>query len=106
MSVSVSILMSVSMSTSMSMSVSVCVCVQLSELSLPLPAFLQSYTTAVDMWSVGCIFAELLQRKVMFPGDDYMDMLRLIIECVGALRDSPDQGAARCSCRVAYCVVR
>lgn len=24
------------------------------------------YTTAVDMWSVGCIFAELLGRRILF----------------------------------------
>jgi len=28
------------------------------------------YTKAVDMWSVGCIFAEILGRKALFPGDD------------------------------------
>jgi serine/threonine protein kinase len=26
------------------------------------------YGTAVDMWSVGCIFAEMLGRKHLFPG--------------------------------------
>ena len=30
----------------------------------------------VDMWSVGCIFAELIQRKPLFPGDDYIDQVR------------------------------
>ena len=25
-------------------------------------------TKAIDMWSVGCIFAELITRKVLFPG--------------------------------------
>jgi serine/threonine protein kinase len=28
------------------------------------------YTKAVDMWSVGCILAELLGRKPLFPGRD------------------------------------
>lgn len=28
------------------------------------------YGPAVDMWSVGCIFAELLQGKPIFPGKD------------------------------------
>ncbi len=28
------------------------------------------YSKAVDMWSVGCIFAELLGRNPIFPGDD------------------------------------
>ena len=30
----------------------------------------QHYTTSVDMWSVGCIFAEMLQRKPFLPGTD------------------------------------
>ena len=29
---------------------------------------LVEYDTAVDMWSVGCIFAEMLGRKHLFPG--------------------------------------
>lgn len=29
---------------------------------------LLEYGTAVDMWSVGCIFAEMLGRKHLFPG--------------------------------------
>ena len=36
------------------------------------------YTKAIDMWSVGCIFAELLQRQPLFLGNDYIDQLRLI----------------------------
>lgn len=29
----------------------------------------EQYGPAVDNWSVGCIFAELLTRKPLFPGD-------------------------------------
>jgi serine/threonine protein kinase len=29
----------------------------------------KNYTTAVDMWSVGCILAELLLRKPFLRGD-------------------------------------
>jgi len=29
----------------------------------------KSYNKSLDMWSVGCIFAELLQRTTLFPGD-------------------------------------
>ncbi len=31
---------------------------------------LNRYTKAVDMWAVGCILAELLGRKPLFPGRD------------------------------------
>ena len=33
----------------------------------------QDYTTAIDVWSVGCIFGEMLGRKPLFPGT-YMMM--------------------------------
>lgn len=36
------------------------------------------YSKPIDIWSVGCIFAELLQRKPYFPGDDYIDQVRLM----------------------------
>lgn len=34
------------------------------------------YSYAIDVWSVGCIFAELILRKPYFPGDDYIDQVR------------------------------
>jgi len=43
----------------------------------------QNYTKAIDMWSVGCIFAELLGRKPFFPGEDYINQLTLISEKIG-----------------------
>lgn len=43
----------------------------------------QEYSSAIDMWSVGCIFAELLARAPLFPGEDYIAQLRLICEKVG-----------------------
>ena len=35
------------------------------------------YSKPIDIWSIGCIFAELLQRKPYFPGDDYIDQVRV-----------------------------
>ena len=42
-----------------------------------------TYTKAVDMWSVGCIFAELLGRAPLFPGDDYLDQIKRTIAVLG-----------------------
>lgn len=28
------------------------------------------YTSAIDVWSVGCIFAELVTRRILFQGQD------------------------------------
>ncbi|KAL2619847.1 hypothetical protein R1flu_000052 [Riccia fluitans] len=44
----------------------------------------EEYTSAIDMWSVGCIFAELLGRKPIFPGKDYIHQLKLIINIIGS----------------------
>lgn len=41
------------------------------------------YTDAVDIWSVGCIFAELLGRKPLFPGKNFMHQLCLIFDVIG-----------------------
>lgn len=38
------------------------------------------YTAAIDIWSVGCIFMELMDRKPVFPGRDHVHQLRLLIE--------------------------
>jgi len=43
------------------------------------------YGKAIDIWSVGCIFAELLKRKPYFPGDDYLDQLTIISGKLGKL---------------------
>jgi hypothetical protein len=40
------------------------------------------YTAAIDVWSVGCIFMELLNREPLFPGRDYVQQLRLITEVI------------------------
>ena len=36
------------------------------------------------MWSVGCILAELVGRKPIFPGSDSQHQLQLITEIVGS----------------------
>lgn len=41
------------------------------------------YSTSVDVWSIGCIFAEMLVRKAILPGKDTESQLKLIIELLG-----------------------
>lgn len=41
------------------------------------------YTAAVDMWSVGCIFAELLEGRALFPGCSEIEQLFKIFSKVG-----------------------
>lgn len=45
------------------------------------------YTNAVDVWSTGCSFGEVLSGKVLFPGQNYIEQIVLIIN----MRGSPDQ---------------
>ena len=33
----------------------------------------KQYSTPVDIWSIGCIFAEMAQRKALFAGDSEID---------------------------------
>merc|ERR1719195_2453771 len=42
-----------------------------------------TYATPVDIWSVGCIFAELFTRKPLFPGQYEVDQLGKIFEVIG-----------------------
>jgi len=51
----------------------------------------QSYTKAIDMWSVGCIFAEMLGGKPLFKGRDYVDQLNQILNILG----TPDDATLR-----------
>ncbi|XP_057435540.1 shaggy-related protein kinase theta-like [Lotus japonicus] len=41
------------------------------------------YTTAIDIWSAGCVLAELLLGQPMFPGDSGVDQLVEIIKILG-----------------------
>ena len=61
-----------------------------------------TYDDAIDMWSVGCILGELLGRRVLFKGRNYIHQLQVILECLGSPREEcltfmPD--AARASVR-------
>lgn len=47
----------------------------------------QSYTKAIDVWSVGCILAELLGGRPFFKGRDYVDQLNQILRVLG----TPDE---------------
>ena len=46
------------------------------------------YTKAVDVWSIGCIFAELLGRQPLFPSDNYLDELQKVISVLGSPSES------------------
>lgn len=41
------------------------------------------YSKAIDIWSVGCIFAEMLGKTVIFLGKDFPDQLRRFVAILG-----------------------
>lgn len=54
------------------------------------PEIMYSYETydyAIDVWSVGCILAEMIMKKPIFPGQDYRNQLELIIQILGTPQD-------------------
>ncbi|KAJ5244845.1 Mitogen-activated protein kinase hog1 [Penicillium chrysogenum] len=47
----------------------------------------QKYDVEVDIWSAGCIFAEMLEGKPLFPGKDHVNQSSIIADLLGT---SPD----------------
>lgn len=45
---------------------------------------LLQYTPAIDIWSIGCIFAEMLTGKPLFPGKNVVHQLDLITDLLGS----------------------
>ncbi|XP_039611897.1 cyclin-dependent kinase 11B isoform X2 [Polypterus senegalus] len=44
----------------------------------------KEYSTAIDMWSVGCIFGELITQKPLFPGKSEIDQINKIFKDLGS----------------------
>ncbi|CAN8235015.1 unnamed protein product [Cochlearia groenlandica] len=46
-------------------------------------SFFSKYTPAIDIWSVGCIFAEMLLGKPLFPGKNVVHQLDIMTDFLG-----------------------
>jgi len=44
----------------------------------------KGYSKGIDVWSVGCILAEMLSNRPIFPGKHYLDQLNLILGVSGS----------------------
>lgn len=58
------------------------------------------YTVSIDVWAVGCIVCELVQRKPIFAGKDHLDQIKKIVSVLGTpleedLHWLPRHGSAR-----------
>lgn len=49
------------------------------------------YATPADVWSIGCIFGEMLTRAPLFPGDSEIDQLFTIFRSVPVFKCSAAQ---------------
>jgi len=54
---------------------------------------------ALDVWSVGCVFAELLnsgsEKRVLFPGDSYLKQIDLILNVLGSPKEEDIKGSPK-----------
>ncbi|XP_073048497.1 mitogen-activated protein kinase 9-like [Primulina eburnea] len=55
-------------------------------------SFFSKYTPAIDIWSIGCIFAEMINGKPLFPGKNVVHQLDLITDLLGS---PPPESIAR-----------
>ena len=46
-----------------------------------------SYDQSVDIWSIGCILAEMILGKILFKGSSTINQLGLIMELTGIPND-------------------
>ena len=53
------------------------------------------YSTPVDIWSVGCIFAELARKQPLFPGDSELQQLLHIFKLLGTPSEEVWPGVTR-----------
>lgn len=47
----------------------------------------KEYSTPVDIWSIGCIFAELINKEPLFPGKGEIDQISKIFKLLGKPND-------------------
>ena len=47
----------------------------------------RDYKKSVDIWSVGCVFAEMLARRALFPGENSLDQVTRIMKVLGTFSE-------------------
>ncbi|GMM34678.1 mitogen-activated protein kinase [Saccharomycopsis crataegensis] len=59
----------------------------------------RSYSKPVDMWAIGCIFAELYGRRPLFIGNDQLNQITEIIKVLGT---PPEEAISKYGSRMAW----
>jgi len=44
----------------------------------------KKYNEKLDVWSIGCILAEILGKQPLLPGNDYLDQVNKIVNVLGS----------------------
>ena len=44
-----------------------------------------NYDESIDLWAVGCVFAELMGRQPLFPGKNHLNQVQMIQQFVGKI---------------------
>jgi len=55
----------------------------------------EAYSTPVDMWSIGCIFTEMVTKRPLFPGDSEIDEIFRIFRTMGTPNEQLWPGVTR-----------
>lgn len=55
------------------------------------------HSTAVDIWAVACIFAEMIIRRELFPGRSVSGQIKIIVTMLGA---PSEKVSSACSTRL------
>uniref|UniRef100_A0A7S4SRZ8 Protein kinase domain-containing protein n=1 Tax=Alexandrium monilatum TaxID=311494 RepID=A0A7S4SRZ8_9DINO len=58
-----------------------------------------NYDSAIDVWSIGCVFAEMLLRRPLFPGDNAQHLLKLVVALLGTPSSEEQDAIPSESCR-------
>ena len=58
----------------------------------------EKYSTAIDLWSVGCVFAELVNKKALFTGKSEIDQINRIFQMLGTPNEGIWPGYSELSC--------
>jgi cyclin-dependent kinase 2 len=68
----------------------------------------KTYSTPVDIWSIGCIFVEMVNHRPLFPGDSVCGWAAAgLIACLHNHRTSTQrQWHARCTLSLCYLAIR
>ncbi|KAJ2960642.1 hypothetical protein NQZ79_g4008 [Umbelopsis isabellina] len=55
----------------------------------------RQYSTSIDLWSAGCIFAEMASGRPLFPGSSISDQLQRIFKVLGTPTEETWPGVSR-----------